>query len=276
MVFTPTQASSPEHLHVKHLQEEDPVLDSSTDESSSTTSTTESVHRSMTLLDSASYAHHHADEFTAFRLETLALFLRLTSDSEPGVRLDFNKKEGPVELWKGSVTDSPWAILKATVTIRASLDTISTIVYDLNNITDIDEMVKVATVVEDISNDISIRHVSAKPVFPTTARDFVVCSTRTVLDERKSVVITTKSIEHPDVVPERRTHVRANMHISGYLIEQLDDGSSSCKVTLICHTNLGGSVPSALINTFSTSAPLKLMQNMIRLSEATAGKKDNQ
>jgi len=67
-------------------------------------------------------------------------------------------------------------------------------------------------------------------------------------------------------------YVRGCIVTSGYLIEPIavgDNGAgagagahTACKVTLVAHTELGGSLPSSIINSLATGAPVKLLQGV--------------
>jgi len=61
-------------------------------------------------------------------------------------------------------------------------------------------------------------------------------------------------------------YVRGSIVTSGYLIEPIPSGDtgagSACNVTLVAHTELGGSLPSSIINSLATGAPIKLLQGV--------------
>ena len=63
-------------------------------------------------------------------------------------------------------------------------------------------------------------------------------------------------------------YVRGYIHVSGYWIKPLStssegDGScTDCKLTLAAHTELGGSIPSSIINVLSSTAPMKLLSTV--------------
>ena len=110
-----------------------------------------------------------------------------------------------------------------------------------------------------------INRLCFKPVWPTAPRDFLVCTTWTSLPDG-TIIVCSQSVPN-SVYPVQKGYVRGGIAISGYQIQPcslLDRDDifyqvSSCKVILIAHTDLGGNLPSTIINMLSTAAPLKMM-----------------
>jgi len=128
-----------------------------------------------------------------------------------------------------------------------------------------DEMTDNCRVIEDVcpATKTSVRYVQAKPVFPTSARDFLVVTAEERMDDM--IVIATRSIHH-HAVPEQKGYVRAKTHISGYIIRKVSP--TTCEVTLVVHMDLGGYMPAPVINFLGTSAPIKLLKKLRSLCEA--------
>ena len=110
-----------------------------------------------------------------------------------------------------------------------------------------------------------INRLCFKPVWPTAPRDFLCCTTWTSLPDG-TILVCSRSA--PDsVYPIQKGYVRGSISVSGYMIQPcglLDKKDpfyevNSCKVTLTAHTDLGGNLPSSIINMLSTAAPLKMM-----------------
>ena len=100
-----------------------------------------------------------------------------------------------------------------------------------------------------------MRHLLYKGVWPTSPRDFAVITTWNDLADG-SILISSKSA--PDeICPLKQGYVRGVIKVSGYHIKPLPHDSKTCEVTLCAHTDLGGSLPSSLINALSSVAPMK-------------------
>ena len=63
----------------------------------------------------------------------------------------------------------------------------------------------------------------------------------------------------PDLVPPQEGFVRASLTISGYVIDELEDCPNGSKLTMCAHSDLGGQLPSSIINALSVNAPIKVL-----------------
>merc|ERR1711871_66078 len=129
-----------------------------------------------------------------------------------------------------------------------------------------------------------VRRVCCKGVWPTAPRDFVVATTSVILgnnnDSRVSsdngdnisdnkndsgdVLVCSRSpVDDSSLYPRINGFVRGKIHVSGYLIHPNDNQyglDGGCTVTLVSHIDLGGNIPTSMLNMLSVSAPLKLMR----------------
>ncbi len=130
--------------------------------------------------------------------------------------------------------------------------------------------------VQQVDSNTVIRRLCFKEVWPTAPRDFIVCASWQQNDDG-SVFIVSRSV--PDTFfAQEKPYVRGFLQVSGYLLEPYNadkpvelplscakDGFLSpgeCKVTLLNHTDLGGTLPSSVINMLSTNAPLKILSSL--------------
>ena len=121
-----------------------------------------------------------------------------------------------------------------------------------------------------------IRRLCFKEVWPTAPRDFVVCASWQQMADG-SVLIVSRSV--PDTLcAQEKPYVRGFLQVSGYLLQPYDAdrpiplqltcatggflAPGECKVTLLNHTELGGTLPASVINVLSTSAPLKILSSL--------------
>ena len=124
----------------------------------------------------------------------------------------------------------------------------------------------------------TIRRICCKPVWPTAPRDFVVCTTWTDVAEDGSVLLCTRSVPD-DLFPCQKGYVRGQIMLSGYRIQPIgllprDDplsdaaaGHDACKVTLMAHIDLGGTLPTSLMNQLSTFAPLDTLLAIRKMAQ---------
>lgn len=133
--------------------------------------------------------------------------------------------------------------------------------------------------VDDTTN---IKRVCCKAIWPTTARDFVVCTSWQKLDDG-SIVICTRSASD-ELFEKQKNFVRATINISGYWIQPVtglpnDDPmyessseSDACKVTLISHMDLGGSLPAYVLNMVQVEGPIKTLSGIRKALQKKAVK----
>ena len=107
----------------------------------------------------------------------------------------------------------------------------------------------------------SIRHLTFKGVWPTAPRDFVLCTTLSC-DETKDGItrsfIASKSA-WDGLLPPQDGFVRGTLLISGYVIGAVEGNPNASHITMCAHSDLGGQLPSSLINALSVNAPVKLL-----------------
>ncbi|CAK4071727.1 unnamed protein product [Aphanomyces euteiches] len=186
-----------------------------------------------------------AANIIAFGQESLRL-LTIRESGHDDTHWHEAKHVDDITVYRGIVNDSVWNCIKT--------------LNDASAITKFEEMTEYCHVIANVDVATSIRHVKAKAVFPTTARDFVVVTSESRSD--KAIVIATRSILHDDM-PEDPHFVRATMLISGYVIRPT--GKHQCQVTMVAHVDLGGHFPAFVINLLAVDAPIGSMKRLREL-----------
>ncbi|OQR86209.1 hypothetical protein ACHHYP_10843 [Achlya hypogyna] len=206
------------------------------------------------------FDNNHATEYLAVADDSIRDLLAKDAGADKNTVWSHVKDSDGISVHRGVVHNSPWNCIKATAHVHCSAETLAGHLADASQMHIFDEMTDNCRVVEVLNPTASIRYVQAKPVFPTTARDFLVVTAEQRVGD--TIVIGTKSIKHDDV-PEDGSFVRAHTHVSGYLLRPVS--STECQVTLIVHMDLGGYMPAAVINLLSVSSPIKLMKRLQHL-----------
>ncbi|KAH9154009.1 hypothetical protein AeRB84_003833 [Aphanomyces euteiches] len=168
-----------------------------------------------------------------------------------------------ITVYRGIVAGSDWNAVKAQGRIPCSGDFLADKLQDAAEMTTFDDMTATCKVIQvvDAATKTSIRYVQAKPVFPTSARDFLVVTSEKRLNDG-TIAIASRSITH-ESTPEDKHFVRAHTHVSGYIIRPL--GEDECEVTLIVHMDLGGMLPAVVINILAVDSPVKLLKRFREL-----------
>ena len=125
---------------------------------------------------------------------------------------------------------------------------------------------------------VAVRRMAFKAIWPTAPREFLVCSTYEAQQDG-SVLVCTRSPEpdvSDDILPPTEGYVRGRLQISGYYIQpyaslsdkdRADVPQDGCRVTLTAHSELGGTLPSSIINMLSTAAPMKILASVAKILE---------
>lgn len=106
-----------------------------------------------------------------------------------------------------------------------------------------------------------VQHMFYKRVWPAAPRDFSVITAWEELSDG-SILVISKSVGEANPTPP---YVRGNIIVGGYRLKQLR--GKQCEVTLLSHTELGGSVPASLVNSYIASAPFKMLAALRKLAE---------
>lgn len=83
-----------------------------------------------------------------------------------------------------------------------------------------------------------------------------------------SLFIATRSpLTTESPISEANGYVRGFIHVSGYWIKPLppippNTESTDCMIMLAAHTELGGSLPSGVVNALSSTAPMKVLSSI--------------
>ncbi|KAF0684344.1 Aste57867_23657 [Aphanomyces stellatus] len=207
-----------------------------------------------------------AVDYTAFGEESARLLVARVDGNDDSIEWSEVKEWDGVTVFRGVVDDNDWNCIKAVATVHCSAQSLADRLADPAEMKTFDSNTDAVTVVEVVDAATTILHVRAKAIFPTTARDFSVVTARHMdassMAGSPRTVIASRSIDHEDI-PVDPWYVRAYTYLSGYVLQPLSE--SECQVTMIVHMNLGGSLPSFVINLLAVDAPIYLLQRLREL-----------
>ena len=211
-------------------------------------------------------------EVAAASVAFMKLYLCLEKESAgiPSLQLDWQQRVSKKNMvvFSSMVAGSHWQAIRAVTTVRADKAAILALLLDDARIGEFDDMFDFLTPLVKIDARTAARRICCKPVWPTAPRDFVIVTTWKELGDG-CVLVCSRSA--PDALfPPVKGYVRGFLNVSGYHIQPRATLSPSdpsfadcpvdgCKVTLTAHTELGGNLPSSVINMLSTTAPIKIL-----------------
>ncbi|KAF0714196.1 Aste57867_3992 [Aphanomyces stellatus] len=218
----------------------------------------------------ASFDHSTpASTYVEHGAESVRLLLAREAGADHTQWSEARRTADNIVVYRGVVPHSSWNCIKTTARMQCSAAFLAAKLVDANELTTYDTMSAVCHQVATIDAYTSVRHVQAKPVFPTRARDFVVLTVQTTdaKDDDAAIVIATRSIHHCDVPDDAKHFVRGATLLSGYILRVVND--HTCDLTLIAHLDLGGNIPASLINLLAVDSPIKLVKRLQELYEPT-------
>lgn len=174
--------------------------------------------------------------------------------------------KGNITVHSSDVPDSTWQATKTDCIIKASKHRICQLITDDTRTCEYDDGVDGYEMLQRVDPQTAIRHYKFKPIWPTAPRDAAMVTTWEEL-ENGSILISTVSMPD-DYCPPVQNFVRLKLLSSGALLRPIDEKhGGGTAVTFITHADLGGSVPSFIINMLGTGAPIKNMTNVQRICE---------
>lgn len=169
----------------------------------------------------------------------------------------------PVNVHAGGPGGGQWQAIKAEKLIHADKVQILKLLTDDSRLKEYDDMLDFTQFISAVDGCTVIKRVAFKGIWPTAPRDFVTLSTWHENEDGSLCVASRSAEECVSQCSPRKGFVRGFVHVSGYYIQPQPQSQSQsqrcCKVTLIAHTELGGTLPVSIINMLATSAPIKLL-----------------
>lgn len=215
---------------------------------------------------------------------TLQMFFDLEKGTYEDVKwLGDGKKyqNGLVTVTSGNLKDSNFQCRKLVTEMDVPVERLAVFLSAPDRLLEFDELVLSADIIQQNvphkPNKSALKYMISKPVgFVVSSRDcvfttscHVVKEERDVEEEKKedyeedldkcqdneTIVVCSRVVDHEDF-PPKSGYVRGRCTFSGYILRKIEDNRTS--VTLMFHTDLGGYIPSKVINTLGISAPIKV------------------
>lgn len=198
---------------------------------------------------------------------SLILSFILTSAIVSGQETTDNKewklcsnKDG-LEIYTKSSRDSKIKQVKLVTTCHAPIEELDNILRDVTLYPDWVYKCKTAYPIKVLNNHERYYYAQYDFPFPTHDRDIVIHSKRMI--DKQTGVIEYKSKAILGEVPEKKKMVRINEMTSHWKITPMGDETTLVEIKV--HTNVGGSIPSWLINKGITKGPKNSISNLKKM-----------
>ncbi len=172
-------------------------------------------------------------------------------------------------VYTSPIEGSPMCAIRCSAVIpNTTVINLLNLLLNDDRIKEYDDMVDQVVFISNVNERARLARMVMKGIWPTSPRDFLCCTTWRVLPDG-SVIIASRSPRDNSTLAPVDGCVRGSVHVSGYLIqpsEVVNDLAScpkgSVKVTLQAHSELGGSLPTSIINKLSSAAPMNIVNTI--------------
>lgn len=168
------------------------------------------------------------------------------------------KNKDGIQVFSAEVSESKIRAIKVVANYDASPDEIADIIMDVNTSTEWVSHLKSCYVIKRVSQDELYYYGEVKLPWPVLNRDFVAHLTRNEDMQTRAITIDGPAVT--GLVPEKKGTVRINNSLGKWTITPLD--SNQVKVEYVLHVDPAGSLPSWLVNMFSSETPMQIFQNL--------------
>lgn len=183
------------------------------------------------------------------------------------------------------VPGTDWQVVQAQSVLKVTKKEFMKLILASHRVHEFDDMLDTAETVARCSPYTVTRHMMFKPIWPTTARDFLAVSTweGDIYDLHPAMMCSRSA---PDEVQmPTSSYVRGKINVNGYLIEPFeciepdslaetlkdckinkdDFGPGHIRLTFINHVELNGSLPASVLAQLAVNAPISLLRKLEKL-----------
>ena len=193
----------------------------------------------------------------------VVVFLLSNSALAEEVPWELQRQDGSISIYSRSVEGSSYLAIKATVLIDAPITSVSPLMGDGNGCAKWRAKCKSSEVLEVVSENERFMYMVLDLPWPAADRDLVLQSTTTIDTKGRSAVVNLESASsrHPPA-----DYVRAET--SGkFVIRETQD--AQVEFTYIMHTDLGGDLPTGMVNSGLAEAAFKDLFSLQKLAESS-------
>lgn len=184
-------------------------------------------------------------------------FLSIAKASTETFKLIINKDS--VQIYKKHDDDSPIVLVRCDSMIKANIEKIFYLIYDIERRTKWDPVLCNIKIVKVLDESTDVMYSKLRTPVLVTSRDFVQKRTYVRNIDGFDIVIVFVSYEDKDFPPIKSV-VRANTIISGYALKKIDDNMTH--MITLSQTDIKGMIPLWIINRIASKAPFDWVKRL--------------
>ncbi len=196
-----------------------------------------------------------------FNLLIVLLFYAMPS-AIAAEKWDLKKDSEGIKIYTRTVPNSPHKALRATFTMKGTLDILQGILLDISKQTDWVYSTKTSSLVKRIGEHDLVYYSEKSMPWPVTNRDAVVRITITRSDANTMLV---NAISVAGVVPDKKGIVRVPFSKVNWEVKVVN--ANTLSVVYEALVDPGGSIPAWVVNMFSTKGPFETFKSIRAISE---------
>jgi hypothetical protein len=167
------------------------------------------------------------------------------------------KEESGIAIYTRTAANSSLKELKAVFYIKTSLSSIISLIDDRENYSQWVYKCGKSAILKKISETQEVHYQTIIVPWPLDNRDFVI--TTSLAQDETTKVITIKSSESPNFIPNVKGFVRIQLLEASWVLTPLKDGIVEIDYRLL--VNPSGAIPAWVANLVVTEGPFKTMVN---------------
>lgn len=205
--------------------------------------------------------------FRYFSLLSALLFYIMPS-AIAAEKWDLKKDDEGIKIYTRTVPNSPHKALRATFTMKGTLNILENILLDISKQTDWVYSTKTSSLVKRMGEHDLVYYSEKSMPWPVTNRDAVV---RISITRSDATTMLVNAISVVGTVPEKKGIVRVPFSKVSWEVKALNDNTLS--VVYEALVDPGGSLPAWVVNMFSTKGPFETFKSVREISERKLGGK---
>jgi|SRR5580692_3704527 hypothetical protein len=170
------------------------------------------------------------------------------------------KNKDGIQVYSAEFPDSKIRAIRVVADYDASPEKIADIVMDINTSMEWVSHLKSCYLIQRVSQNELYYYAEVKLPWPVLNGDFVAHLTRNENVQTGAITIDGPAVA--GLVPEKKGTVRISNSLGKWIITPLD--SSQAKVEYVLHVDPARSLPSWLVNMFSSETPMQIFENLRR------------
>lgn len=173
-----------------------------------------------------------------------------------------------IHLYTSEVADSKYLALKAETEIQCNIQDAIEFLRNINNITSYNHTIENIELIKKFSQHMLLYKTNTVKMYGVSARDFILFHNHHHNKEENAHYIFSLSVDNESInkkYKKNNHNVRGEIMITGHYLQEIDE--NKCKIVLINHVELNGSIPTIAINNLIHHDTIVIFKKLIKKLE---------